>query len=258
MAERAATDRAAELLWAAWSGGELLDELPAEIRPVTPAEGWEIAALVGAQAGAAYGWKIAATSAAGQSHIGVDRPIPGRLYDRFRFGDGDVLPSAGMHMRVVEAEFAFRMAADVPAGASEAEVLGCVAALHLAIEIPDTRFVDAAAVGGPSLTADTACAGRFVLGPEVAGWEAADLAQRPTVVEINGQRAASGSGAAVLGSPVAALTWLAGDLAERGSALRAGEIVTTGTTTVPPAVGPGDEIRADFGSYGEVRLSFAR
>jgi 2-keto-4-pentenoate hydratase len=124
--------------------------------------------------------------------------------------------------------------------------------------VPDSRFRDFAAVGGPSLLADAACAGYFVLGPAVTDWREADLAARATRIEVNGQLAATGLGDAVLGSPWTALAWLAEDLTRHGRGLRAGEVVTTGTTTAPPAIGPGDEVRATFEGFGEVDLAFAR
>ncbi|MGI5131880.1 2-keto-4-pentenoate hydratase [Pseudonocardia sp. CA-107938] len=247
------TDACAELIWQAWTTGERMAALPAEIRPADADAAWRAQRALDQRAGHRYGWKIAATSLAGQAHIAVDGPLPGPLYERFRHEPGDVLPSHDLHMRVVEAEFAFRMGRDVPAGA---DVVDAVAALHLAVEIPDSRFTDFVAVGGPSLLADAACAGRFVLGPEVAGWQADDLAARATTISVNGEPAAHGSGSAVLGHPLAALRWLADDLAARGETLRAGDIVTTGTTTAPPTIAAGDTVRADFGDYGAVELSF--
>jgi 2-keto-4-pentenoate hydratase len=77
-------------------------------------------------------------------------------------------------------------------------------------------------------------------------------------VWINGARAATGSGGNVLGDPRNALVWLAEGLRRHGRTLRAGELVTTGTTTAPVPVGPGDEVRADFGELGEVEFRFAR
>jgi 2-keto-4-pentenoate hydratase len=126
------------------------------------------------------------------------------------------------------------------------------------VEVPDSRFVDFAAVGGPSLVADAACAGFFVLGPEVPDWRAADLATRRTRIEVNGAVAAEGRGEAVLGGPRLALAWLAAELCRLGSGLRTGEIVSTGTTTPPPTIGPGDQVRAWFEGCGEVGLAFAR
>jgi 2-keto-4-pentenoate hydratase len=253
-----AAARVAATVWSAWRSGERIAALPAPVRPGSVADGWAAQRALGALAGLAYGWKIAATSSAGQAHIGVDGPLPGPLFERFRHEPGGVVPSADLHMAVVEAEFAFRLGRDVPAGASAADLLDAVAALHLAVEVPDSRFVDFSTVGGPSLLADAACAGFFVLGPEVTGWRGDDLAQRPTSIEVNGEPAATGRGDAVLGSPLTALSWLADELARLGSGLRAGEVVTTGTTSTPPAIGPGDEVRAAFGDYGEVRFSFAR
>jgi 2-keto-4-pentenoate hydratase len=250
--------RVAGIVWSAWRSGERIEALPAPVRPASIADGWAAQRELAALAGPAYGWKIAATSRAGQAHIGVDGPLPGPLFERFRYEPGGVVPSADLHMAVAEAEFAFRLGRDVPSGASAEALVDAIAALHLAVEVPDSRFVDYSTVGGPSLVADAACAGFFVLGPEVAGWRGDDLPGRRTWIEVNGEPAATGRGDAVLGSPLTALSWLADELARLGSGLRAGEVVTTGTTTTPPAIGPGDEVRAGFEDYGEVRFSFAR
>ena len=50
-------------------------------------------------------------------------------------------------------------------------------------------------------------------------------------VEINGARVAEATGAAVLGDPLRALVWLANKLPEYGYALRAGQLVMTGSLT---------------------------
>ncbi|MCE3550714.1 fumarylacetoacetate hydrolase family protein [Pseudonocardia sp. RS11V-5] len=253
-----ATEQVAELVWKTWQAEARIAALPERIRPRTADEGWAAQQRLGSLVGPSYGWKIAATSSAGQAHIGVSGPLPGLLFDRFRFEPGAVLPSDGLHMRVVEAEFAFRMGRDVPAVASAGELADAVSDLHLAVEVPDSRFERFEAVGEPSLLADSACAGYYVLGPAVTGWRDADLAACRTRVEINGEVAAEGRGEAVLGSPRLALAWLAAELARLGRGLRAGEIVSTGTTTTPPTIGPGDEVRAAFEGFGEVTLAFAR
>ncbi|GAA2545224.1 2-keto-4-pentenoate hydratase [Pseudonocardia hydrocarbonoxydans] len=239
--------RCAELLWAAWRRGERMTALPEP--PADEAAGMAVQNALRPLVGESYGWKIAATSAAGQAHVRVSGPLPGPLFTRFRFAPGDVLPSHDLHMRVAEAEFAFRLGADVHPGD---DVLAAVDALHLAVELPDSRFVDFAAVGPAQLLADAACASRFVLGPEVPDWRGLDLSTAGTALWINGAEAARGTGAAVLGDPRTALAWLAAELPRFGHRLRAGDVVTTGTTTPPPTVGPGDAVRADFGELGSV------
>ncbi|WP_219420321.1 2-keto-4-pentenoate hydratase [Pseudonocardia nigra] len=250
-------DAAADLVWKAWTSGDRMETLPEHARPRDLAEGMAAQLRLAEHAGASYGWKLAATSAAGQAHIGVDGPLPGLLFDRFRHQPGDRLPSADLHMRVAEAEFAFRMAADVPAGAPAADVLAAVGGLHLAVEVPDSRFTRFETVGAAQLAADCACASRFVLGPAVPDWRGLDLSTWGTALWINGAEAARGSGGNVLGDPYAALLRLAAELPAYGRTLRAGEVITTGTTTTPVPIGPGDEVRADFGELGEVSFSFA-
>jgi 2-keto-4-pentenoate hydratase len=245
---------AAAAVWAAWTGGTTIPALPPAIRPSDAAEGMAAQDALRELAGPSYGWKLAATSTAGQRHIGVDGPQPGPLFTRFRHEPGDTVPSADMHMRVAEAEFAFRMGDDVGPGD---DPLAAVAALHLAIELPDSRFDRFEVVGAAQLAADAACAGRYVLGPEVSGWRELDLSTAGTSLWINGAQAATGSGAAVLGDPRTVLAWIADALPRFGHRLRAGDVVTTGTTTPPPTVGPGDEVRADFGELGSVQITLA-
>lgn len=68
----------------------------------------------------------------------------------------------------------------------------------------------------------------------------------------NGKLVATGSGAAVLGDPRLALTWLANEVAEFAGGLREGELVTTGTCVVPVPVRSGDQIIVDLGEIGRV------
>jgi 2-keto-4-pentenoate hydratase len=252
--------QAAEILWSAWQDGRLLDALPAACQPHDLDEGYAIqAAMAQHHGGNLIGWKIAATSVAGQRHIGVEAPLGGRLFAAFCHGDGARLPAGGLHMRVAEAEFAFRLERDLPPRASAyatEEVMAAVATLHLAIEVPDSRYQDFARVGAPQLVADDSCAGFFVLGREVADWRGLDLAAHVAVAHKNGAVAERGSGSNVLGDPRLALTWLANDRAQRGDGLRAGEIVTTGTCVKPVTIAPGDHVLADFGTLGTVGVTF--
>jgi 2-keto-4-pentenoate hydratase len=252
--------QAAGILWSAWQEGRRLETLPEDCRPTNVEEGYAIQDAIAANhGGEVIGWKIAATSAEGQRHIGVSEPLGGRLFARFCHGDGARLPAHGLHMRVAEAEFCFRLARDLPPRSrnyATDEVMAAVGTLHLAIEVPDSRYEDYARIGAPQLAADDSCACFFVLGPEAAGWRAVDLAGHPVVAHKNGAVAQQGSGANVLGDPRIALTWLANDRARRGDGLKAGHVVTTGTCVKPVAIAPGDEIVADFGTLGRVNVQF--
>jgi 2-keto-4-pentenoate hydratase len=252
-----AVREAAQILWTHWQGGRRLSALPPSCRPATRAEGYRIQEHVLAVSGrSVFGWKIAATSPAGQAHIGVDGPLAGRLLTGQVFEEGDSVPLAANQMRVAEAEFAFRMGRDLPPRSvpyRQAEVLDAVATLHPAIEIPDSRFEDFPRAGAAQLIADNACAHHFVLGrPSSDDWRALDLARHEVRGEVQGRLTRTGKGANVLGGPAIALTWLANELSGLGLTLAAGQVVTTGTCLVPLEIAARDRVLADFGALGRV------
>lgn len=256
-----AAEAAAECFASAWQSGTGITALPAKLRPQTRAEGYAIqACLEAASPSPLYGWKIAATSLAGQKHIGVDRPLAGRILAERVFPDGGTVPWGFNRMAVAEVEFAFRMGRDLPPAASPRsmeEVLAAVATLHPAIEIPDSRFVDFVTAGAPQLIADNACAAYFVCGPATtADWRALDLSRHAATGTVAGRYERAGIGANVLGDPRVALCWLANELAAHGLTLRASQTVTTGTCLVPLEVQPGDRVTGDFGILGTVSMRF--
>ena len=241
-------------------GGTKLDALDPSHRPRDRAEGYAIqAASEQYSAGHLFGWKIAATSEAGQRHINVDGPIAGRILPQSVIPDGGSASMAGNEMRVAEPEFAFRMAADLPprpAPYTVQQVLDAVGTLHPAIEIPDSRFADFVQAGAAQIIADNACAHLFVLGAATrSNWRALDLAEHQPVLTLRG-KSFTGHGRNVLGDPRIALAWLANELRVLGETLRAGQVVTTGTCHPPLPIQSGDEFAADFGALGKVSVSF--
>jgi len=254
--------RAAEILWRHWRQGTHLDALPDSVRPRTRAEGYAVQREVQACAGQGLrGWKLAATSIPGQRHIGVDGPMAGRLLANRTYPPGTELSLAGNLMRVAEPEFAFVFGRDLPprgAPYGTPEVLDAVAQLHLALEIPDSRYADFVHAGEAQLIADNACANDLVLGPAVeADWRHLDLVAHAVKAEVVGRYQREGSGAAVLGDPRVALTWLANELSGIGETARAGQVVITGTCMASLEIQEGDRVRADFGVLGSVEARFA-
>jgi 2-keto-4-pentenoate hydratase len=243
-----------------WRAGSKLGDLAAAERPKTREEGYAIQAEIErASSAKLFGWKIAATSEAGQKHINVPGPMAGRILEETLIADGGTASMAGNEMRVAEPEFAFRMRIDLPPRPtpySIAEVLDAVDTLHPAIEIPDSRFADFVKAGEAQLAADNACAHLFVLGQATnADWRSRDLVEERPVIMLRGQRYV-GHGKNVLGDPRAALAWLANELRGLGITLRAGEVVTTGTCHPPLPIQSGDRMDVDFGVLGKVSVGF--
>ena len=262
-----ATHDAARLLWHCRQSGTVIDALPAELRPADTAAGHAIQAALPEVAGQpVIGWKIAATSAAGQAHIQVDGPLAGRILASFVHPVGATLSLAGNRMRVVEPEFAFRMGGSLPpreAPYTVDEVRAAVASLHPAFEVPDSRYAEFTRAGKAQLIADDACCGRFAFGPAApASWRETDLAAhrvQATVIGADGNERyrRDGEGRALLGDPLAALTWLANELASLGTGLRAGDWASCGTCMVPLQILPGDRVVADYGPFGRIDLSLS-
>jgi 2-keto-4-pentenoate hydratase len=254
--------KASELLVRCWREGSVIEALPSHLRPSSRAEGYTIQAEIEASSDKPlFGWKIAATSLAGQKHIGVDGPLAGRLLAETVHTSGDEIPLGANRMRVAECEFAFRMGRDLPPRQTtyeRDEVLAAVADLYLAIEVPDSRYADFVTAGGPQIIADNACAHRFVLGPQAPPvWRELDLAAHRVVAKVGARYEREGVGANVLGHPLIALTWLANELSAFGITLAAGQIVTTGTCLKPLEIEPGDKVTVDYGILGRVECSFS-
>ena len=247
---------ASQVLVQHWRDGSKLDALETRLRPQSRAEGYAVQAALGDEV---FGWKIAATSEAGQKHINVAGPLAGRIMRDTVIADGGTASMKGNAMRVGEPEFCFRMGRDLtprPAPYSVDDVLAAVDTLHPAIEIPDSRFTDFASAGEAQLIADNACAHLFVLGAATsANWRAMDLVEERPQITLRGERYV-GHGKNVLGDPRVALAWLANELRGLGITLRAGEVVTTGTCHPPLPIQAGDQFAVDFGVLGKVSVRF--
>jgi 2-keto-4-pentenoate hydratase len=244
-----------------WRAGTKFSALDSAMRPRDRADGYAVQAeLEKTSREKLFGWKIAATSVAGQKHINVAGPLAGRILAETVIADGGTASMAGNAMRCGEPEFAFRMARDLSPRAapySVQEVLDAVGTLHPAIEIPDSRFAEFTAAGEAQLIADNACAHLFVLGDATsADWRAIDLVEERPVITLRGERYV-GHGRNVLGDPRAALAWCANELRALGLTLRAGQVVTTGTAHPPLPIAAGDVFAADFGVLGKVSVRFA-
>ena len=260
MLDKDAVAAASKTLHDHWRAGTKLADLDASLRPRDRIEAYAIQASIEQfSAQSLFGWKIAATSEAGQKHINVAGPMAGRILAETVIPDGGTAAMAGNEMRVAEPEFAFRMRVDLPARATPytvQQVLDAVDTLHPAIEIPDSRFSDFASAGEAQLIADNACAHLFVLGPAAsANWRTMDLVEERPLTTMRGQHYV-GHGRNVLGDPRIALAWLANELRQLGVTLKAGRIVTTGTCHSPLPIQAGDFCAVDFGVLGKVSVGF--
>ncbi len=249
--------QAAATLWALRNAGETVNALPAHCSPSNETDGQSAQLYYTELSGDSLsGWKIAATSAGGQKHIGVNKPLEGPYLWMHTHGPDAVLSMTGNHMAVAEAEFAFRFATNLNArqeGYTIKQILDAVDSLHPSLEFPDSRISDFALAGASALLADCACGKDWVIGEATSeNWRDINLASASTRLIINDVTVTEGTGKDTLGSPLLALQWLVNRLCARGINIEPGQYVTTGVCGLPKPIKAGDRVTADLGKFGLV------
>ncbi|MBI1777882.1 MAG: fumarylacetoacetate hydrolase family protein [Proteobacteria bacterium] len=238
--------------------------LPPELAPADQAEAYAIQArlrrLLGeAGSGAHVGWKIGSTTAAMRKLLGVPAPAAGAILAKGVLENPAALAHSGFRRVGVECEVAIRLARDLvptsrPIDRSDVET--AVDVLYPAIEIVDDRYGDFQAVGTNTMIADDFFHAAIVLGPAVSAWRGLELAAAAGVTRVNGLEVQRGRGADVLGHPFNSLAWLANRLAEIGERLTAGQVVMTGSLTLPHWAAAGDKVVIAIDGLGEASIAF--
>jgi 2-keto-4-pentenoate hydratase len=202
--------------------------------------------------GTPAGWKIGATSERAMAFLGVDEPIMGRLYAERIWRDGDSADLAGERPAEAEPELAFHLAQPLAAGG---DPLAAIGAVHAAAEIVRPSHPDPFRLGAGFIVADNAAGLGALIGPPIP-LEALETPESIAVsLAVEGGAATEGRADAVLGSPLAALAWLA----RRLGVIPAGAWVLSGAMAraIPLEHGPaGRQMTLDAGRYGTATLRF--
>jgi 2-keto-4-pentenoate hydratase len=203
------------------------------------------------------GHKIGLTSPAVQQQLGVDRPDFGLLFDDMGYVDGAEVPIGRLLQPKVEAEIAFVLAEDLLDGPLDVvQVRGAVGHALAALEIVDSRISDWDITFGDTV-ADNASSGLYVLGDTPVRLEGFEPVDAEMQMSIDGEVVSTGNGAACLGDPLAALSWLARTAREVGTPLLAGQVVLSGALGPMRPVLAGQQVRADITGLGSVTFSFS-
>jgi 2-keto-4-pentenoate hydratase len=201
------------------------------------------------------GRKIGLTNPAVQAQLGVDAPDYGFLLSDMSYSDGGVIAADVLLQPRVEAEVAFVLRSDLDlANPTEHDVVAATDYIVAALEIVDSRIADWD-IRLIDTIADNASAGAFVLGTRRRAIEG-DLSAVSMTMARNGETLSEGTGADCMGSPLAAVAWLARTCAGLGSPLRAGEIVLSGALGRVVDARPGDLFTAEFSGLGSASVSF--
>jgi len=192
------------------------------------------------------GWKVGLTAKPIQEQFDCHEPVFGCVLHETP--SSHIFAPGSLIQPGFESELCMRMARDLPPGSDIATARAAVGQVHPSLEIIETRgpFTKQLALA----MADNAQQKTCVLGAPVPLPAAPEKVA--CTVRINDATVATATGDAVLGNPLNSLVWLATKLAEYGCALKAGDMVMTGSFTRQFPIVPGDRIRVEFAGVGVV------
>lgn len=202
------------------------------------------------------GRKVGLTSLAMQRQLGVDSPDFGFFFEDMVHHDGAKIPVSGFIQPKVEPELGFVLKETLQGpGVTLEQAAAAIDAVYPAIEIIDSRIAnwDIKLV---DTVADNASCGAIAVGSIPLDVDPAALLDVDCSLVIDGETLASGTGADVMGNPVAPLAWLANVLGEEGVALEAGQLILPGSFTKAEPVTAGSTAVADFGPLGSLTIYF--
>ena len=208
------------------------------------------------------GKKVGATSAAVMNMLGLDQPDFGQLLSGMMYQDGDTIRLDSLIQPRAEGEIAFVLKSDLAGpGITAIDVLRATDYVVPCFEIVDSR-IDNWDIKVCDTIADNASCGVFVLGTEPKDPLEIDLAMVGMTIDVRqpgepvGELFATGAGAAVKGSPINSMIWLANTLADLGIPCRAGEVILTGSLSVMAWLKGPQTITCEFGGLGSCSVTF--
>ncbi len=203
------------------------------------------------------GKKIGVTSKVVMDMLNVRQPDFGFLTDKMVYGNcAEVPASKTLIQPKAEGEIAFVLKRDLQGpGITNADVIAATDFVMPCFEIVDSRIRDWQ-IKIEDTVADNASCGAIVLGDKTVSPLDVDLSTCGIVVTLNGEIVSTGAGAAAMGSPVNAVTWLANTLGAFGIGLKAGELILSGSLVPLQAVSPGDAMQMEIGGIGQASVRF--
>jgi 2-keto-4-pentenoate hydratase len=200
------------------------------------------------------GWKVGLTAKAIQEQFGFHEPVFACILESRP--SGHVFGATELINPGFETELCIRLGRGLEGVVTLEQVREAVDVIYPSFEIIETRgdLVKQIALA----LADNGQQRSVVLGTPVPLAPSMELERVEAHVELNGQEVASGLGSAVLGNPLNSIRWLAEKLGEYGRALRAGDIIMTGSFVRQFPLQAGDIAVAEFSGIGRVEVRVAK
>jgi 2-keto-4-pentenoate hydratase len=187
-------------------------------------------ALLRRKHGNAAGYKVGLTSAPMQAFCRIDHPLAGVVLARRVHQSGVTVSRADFGRLGLEFEIAVRIKSDVPVTGSPLTVETIwphIDGVCAAVEVVDDRNADYTSLDVRSVVADNSWNAGIVLSEFATRWpDLESVLGRATKDDVP---IGEGHGRDILGHPFNSVAWLAAQLASRGTGLKAGQVVMTGS-----------------------------
>jgi 2-keto-4-pentenoate hydratase len=253
-------EQLARSLAEAWRACATIPLPAAETAPRSRAEAFAIqdrmAEILGDRC---VGWKVGAAVRAVQILEGHDGPITGRLFAPRLFPSPARIPALYDGYKI-ESEFAFRFRQDVPPRArvyTRGE-LSPLLVFYPGLEIAGSRY----AAGNherkfttQDAIADNGTGGAYVVAEGIEKWQGIEFEKLPIDARIDGGAPIHTYSGEFRRDPVDILVETVNGLSERGIGLAAGDLLSTGSLTLPTPLHAGQAYMARFGDLQTLTVS---
>jgi len=254
-------ERLAQDLAHAWRTRSTVPLPAAEASPQSRAEAFDIQDRIEHLIGDnTVGWKVGASTRAVQILEGHDGPIVGWLMgSRIYQSPASVLPSMYDGYKI-ECEFAFRFLRDLPARTTpytRAEIDPLIV-LHAGLEISGSRWVvdpNGRKVTTYDCIADSGTGGGYVTSSDIADWRSLDLEHMDIVARIDEGEPIHMYTGDYRCDPADIVVETVNGLSARGRAMATGDLISTGSLTLPTPLRPGQTYVGRFGDLATLSVT---
>jgi 2-keto-4-pentenoate hydratase len=201
------------------------------------------------------GKKVGCTNKEAQEQINITEPFYGNIFSFYSSKTNCCLNRKDFFKPLIEPEFSFKIKDELDiskAPYSTDDIIKSISYIIPSIEIVESRFQNWTQVGINNLIADNGANAYWIYGNKNENLNNFDLYNHKVSLFINDQLISEGNSNKVLGNPLNSLKWLINTLAHQGKKLPKNSYVSTGSCTPAISIKENDNIRADFGTLGEV------
>jgi len=248
----------AEFLFSLRKENKCVDDLPENLKPTDVESAYAIQdvlvqMLSEHHQATGIGYKIGCTSLGAQKLLNTNMPVYGQLLSSHQFSSPKTLQTNDYSMIVIEPEFGFQLAEDVPEGSYDSNsIQPFIKSVIPSVEVVHHRLGSMDKFNAPMTVADNAIHGSWIQGEGLLDWQTIDYVNHEVKLLVDEELTSIGKAEIALGSPLNVMAWLANTLPQYGHRLKKDDYVTTGVCMDVYTAKVGQHIVADFGSLGEV------